>query len=133
MYKSAIIGAAALLLGLAGAAQARDPIEGGKLQVKPAKDNQYEVGEYRFGKAEFFGYVGDLKDSNKITGIVLKRGDKASDEQKHIVAETAQTQKIDAFIELDGKEQPLVDPTPAKAAPAAPPISEAGAAGSSTH
>ena len=47
------------------------------------------------GKAEFFGYVGDFVDSKKITGILLLKGDKATDEQKHVVAITAQTQHID--------------------------------------
>ncbi len=113
---------AVALFCLAGASHARDPINDGKLQVKPVKDNQYEVGEYRLGKGEFFGYVGDLKDSNKITGIVLKQGEKASVEQKHIIAVTAKSQQIDAFIELDGKIVALAD----DAAPAAPVAAPAG-------
>ncbi|MDR3388443.1 MAG: hypothetical protein P4L92_15450 [Rudaea sp.] len=120
MRKFLLMSTAAALLCLAGASHARDPIDDGKLLVKPSGTNQYEVGEYRFGKAEFFGYVGDLKDSKKITGILLKRGDKASAEQKHIIAITAKTQQIDAFIELDGKVVPLVDDAP-PAAPAATP------------
>ena len=104
------------------ASHARDPVTDGQLQVKPVKDNQYEVGEYRLGKGEFFGYVGDLKDSKKITGIVLKQGDKASAEQKHIVAVTAKSHEIDAFIELDGKIVALVD----DAAPVAPVAAPAG-------
>ena len=89
MRKFILMSTAIALFCLASASHARDAIEDGKLQVKPFGTSQYEVGEYRFGKAEFFGYVGDLKDSNKITGILLKRGDKASAEQKHIVAITA--------------------------------------------
>src|SRR5450432_698621 len=116
MRKFILMSTAIALFCLASASHARDAIEDGKLQVKPFGTSQYEVGEYRFGKAEFFGYVGDLKDSNKITGILLKRGDKASAEQKHVVAETAKTQQIDAFIELDGKITALADdvaPAPA--------------------
>ncbi len=114
--KFILLSTAAALSCLASAGYARDAIDNGNLLVKPVGTNQYEVGEYRFGKAEFFGYVGDLKDSKKITGILLKRGDKASAEQKHIVAETAKTQQIDSFIELDGKIVPLADdaaPAPA--------------------
>ena len=122
MRKSITTLVAVALFCLAGASHARDPINDGKLQVKPVKDNQYEVGEYRFGKGEFFGYVGDLKDSNKITGIVLKQGEKASAEQKHIIAVTAKSQQIDAFIELDGKIVTLAD----DAAPAAPIAAPAG-------
>ena len=91
----------------------------GRLQVEPAADNKYIVDANKLGKAEFFGYVGDFVDSKKITGIVLIKGEKATDEQKHIVSVTAQTQHIEAFIELGGKIQPLTDPMPGK--PATPP------------
>ena len=96
------------------------PVVDGRLQVEPAKDNKYIIDNSKFGKAEFFGYVGDFVDSKKITGIVLLKGDRASDEQKHVVAITAATQHIDAFIDKDGKIIPLVDPVPS-ATPAAPP------------
>ena len=122
MRKSVLFSTAVALFSLAGASYARDAINDGKLQIKPVKDNQFEVGEYRFGKAEFFGYVGDLKDSKKITGLLLKQGEKASAEQKHVVFITAQTQQIDAFIELDGKAAPLVE----EAAPAAPAAAPSG-------
>ena len=91
----------------------------GRLQVEPTGDNKYIVDSSKVGKAEFFGYVGDFVDSKKITGIVLLKGEKASDEQKHVVAITAATQHIEAFIELGGKIQPLTDPMPGK--PATPP------------
>lgn len=91
------------------------PVVDGRLQVEPAAENRYIVDNSRLGKAEFYGYVGDFVDNKKITGILLKKGEKATDEQKHIVAVTAATMKIEAFIDLDGKIQPLVDPTPSTA------------------
>jgi hypothetical protein len=94
----------------------------GRLQVEPASDNRYIVDNSKLGKAEFFGFVGDFVASKKITGILLLKGDKATDEQKHVIAITAQTQAIEAFIDLGGKVQPLVDPTPSK--PATPPAVE---------
>lgn len=96
------------------------PVVDGRLQVEPAKDNKYIVDNSKFGKAEFFGYVGDFVDSKKITGIVLLKGDRATDEQKHVVAITAATQHIEAFIDQDGKIQPLVDPKPSAEPAAAP-------------
>ncbi len=78
----------------------------------------------KMGKAEFFGYVGDFVDSKKITGITLIKGDKATDEQKHVVAVTAQTQHIEAFIDIGGKVQPLVDPTPSQKPAAPPPVEQ---------
>jgi len=122
MRKSILLSTAVAFFCLASASYARDPINDGKLQIKPVKDNQFEVGEYRFGKAEFFGYVGDLKDSKKITGLLLKQGEKATAEQKHVIFITAQTQQIDAFIEMDGKAAPLIE----EAAPAAPAAAPSG-------
>lgn len=115
--KAIILGICAL--ALAGSAFARTIVDG-RLQVEPAKDNKYIVDTSKLGKAEFFGYVGDFVDGKKITGILLLKGDRATDEQKHVIAVTAATQHIEAFIDLDGKIQPLVDPTPSPA-PAAPP------------
>ena len=43
---------------------------------------------------------------------MLLRGDKATPNQKHLIAITAKAQSLEAFIDLDGKMQPLVDPTP---------------------
>ena len=113
------IGASLMAATVAVAARA---IVDGRLQVEPAGDNRYIVDNSKLGKAEFFGFVGDFVDSKKITGILLLKGDKATDEQKHVVAITAQTQHIEAFIDLGGKVQPLVDPTPSK--PAAAPAIE---------
>ena len=96
----------------------------GRLQVEPAADNKYIVDANKLGKAEFFGYVGDFVDNKKITGILLLKGDKATDEQKHVVFVTAQTQHIDAFIDLGGKIQPLVDPTPSQKPATPPPVDQ---------
>lgn len=106
------------LLGASLGAPARD-IQDGKLLVKPAKENKYIVDNSKLGKAEFFGVVGDYVETKKITGITLRDGANATDEQKHIVAITAKTQKIDAFVEIGGKEIALIDPLPS--APATPP------------
>jgi len=116
--RTIILAAAAAALAIGGFARARD-IQDGKLLVKPAKEGKYVVDNATLGKAEFFGFVGDYVESKKITGLLLRDGDHATDEQKHIVAITAQTQKINAFIEISRKEIALVEPTPS--APATPP------------
>lgn len=127
MRKSIVLSFAAFSLAAASLAFARDPIRDGKLQITPAKADRFEAAEYTLGKAELYGYVSDLKDTKKITGIVLLKGDRATDMQKHLVAITAKAQQLDAFIDLDGKMQTLVDPTPsADASP--PPIEGATAA-----
>lgn len=119
MRKFVTRGAACAVLFTALCAHARDAVDGDRLVLKPFKNNTFEAGEYRFGKAELWGYVGDLKDSKHIKIMLLRDGAKATDEQKHIVATIAQAQQLDAVIELDGKEQPLLDPTPAAASGAA--------------
>jgi hypothetical protein len=112
-----IAATAAVLSLVAVSAFARDPIRDGRLQITPAKNDRFEAAEYTLGKAELYGYVSDLKDTKKITGILLLRGDKSTDMQKHLIAITAKAQQIDALIDLDGKVQPLVDPTPTPDAP----------------
>jgi len=126
MHKFLTRAAAGALLLTAIAVQARESFDGDRLIVTPFKNDTFATGDYRFGKAELYGYVGDLKDSKHIKGMLLRDGAKATDEQKHIIATIAQSQQIDAVIELDGKQQPLVDPKPA----AAP---EAGAAPAATR
>ena len=127
MRKFIVSSIAAAVALSASLAFARDPIHDGRLEIKPAKDDHFEAAEYTLGKAELYGYVSDLKDTKKITGILLLRGDKATDNQKHLIAITAKAQQLEAFIDMGGKPQPLVDPMPA-AATTPPPVENAGAA-----
>jgi hypothetical protein len=100
--------ASAFLVGAVHAADIRD----GRAIVTPSKDDRYTIDSFTFGKAELFGYISDLKDTKKITGIVLKNGrkatDKATDEQKRVVASIGNTLQLEAFAQ-EGKElTPLV-------------------------
>ncbi len=126
MRRFIAISFAVLSLGAATLAFARDPIKDGKLMITPAKADRFEAAEYTLGKAELYGYVSDLKETKKITGIVIMKGDKATDMQKHLIAITAKALQVDAFIDLDGKTQTLVDPTPSTDT-TPPPIDNAGA------
>lgn len=81
-------------------------IKDGRAIVTPAKDDRYSIDSFTFGKAELFGYVSDLKDTKKITGIVLKakKGrDVATEEQKRAVGSIGNTLQLEAFVQ-DGKE-----------------------------
>jgi hypothetical protein len=115
MYKFLIRSAACAFLFAAVSASARDAIDGERLVIKPFKNDSFQTGDYQFGKGELWGYVGELKETKKIKGMLLRDGGKATDEQKHIIATIAQAQQLDAMIELDGKQQALVDPKPAPA------------------
>lgn len=97
----------ALLAGmlLAANAMAAD-IKDGRAIVSPAKEDRFMIDNFTFGKAELFGYVSDLKDTKKITGIVLraKKGkDIASDEQKRAIGSIANTLQLEPFVQ-EGKE-----------------------------
>ncbi|WP_440223085.1 hypothetical protein ACQQ2N_18700 [Dokdonella sp. MW10] len=96
------LGALLAALFLAGAVQAAD-VKDGRAMVTPAKDDRYSIDGFTFGKAELFGYISDLKDTKKITGIVLKNGKKASDEQKRVIGSVGKGLQIEAFV-LEGKE-----------------------------
>jgi hypothetical protein len=109
----------ALSLGAAGAALARD-IEDNKLLVYPMKDGKYKVTDVIGDKVTFYGVAAEVWERKHVAGLLLKKGENATAEQKHIVYVTAKQLKIDAFIEIDGKEQPLVEAAPAPAPQAAP-------------
>ncbi len=114
-----------LSLGFVASTTARE-IEDGKLLVYPAKDGKYKVGDFMGDKVSFYGYVGDkwqtAHDNGKdLAGLLLKKGENATAEQKHIVYVTARQMKMDAFVEIDGKEQKIEEaPPPAPAPPVQP-------------
>jgi len=108
-----------LSISAAGAALARD-IEDNKLLVYPQKDGKYRVTDVIGDKVTFYGVAAEVWERKHVTGILLKRGENATAEQKHSVFVTARQLKIDAFIEIDGKEQPLVEAAPAPAPAPAP-------------
>lgn len=127
MHRFIRITAAFAALGFMAGAIASDGIDDGRVMVKAVKNNAFSTSAYVMGKAELFGYIGDLKDTKKITGIVLRNPDKATPEQKHVLAITAQAQHLEALVEDDGKLVALVDPLAAPAAPVAPAAAPAAA------
>lgn len=101
-----------LLLGLflAGSVHAGS-IKDGRVIIKAAKEDRYQVDGYTFGKAELFGYLSELKETENITGIVLKDGNqssgKATDEQRHSIASIGNTLKLETFTQDGSDIQPL--------------------------
>jgi hypothetical protein len=126
-----IIALSALLsLGLAASGFARD-IQDGKLIVKITKEGRYQVGDaVTVDKVGMYGAVGSFyqegKDKGKpLQGVLLKKAEKATDEQKHMIYVTAKSMGMPFDIDMDGKEQTYTEPEPAPAAapvanPAAP-------------
>ena len=98
-----------LSLFLAGSVQA-DSIKDGRVTIKPAKEDRYQVDGYTFGKAELFGYLSDLKETKNITGIVLRDGSnssKATDEQRKSVASIGNTLHLETFTQDGSDLKPL--------------------------
>jgi hypothetical protein len=52
------------------------------------------------GKVELYGYLGQLRDDEHITGVVLKSG--GTDDQRKVITSSARTLEIEAFEEDGG-------------------------------
>ncbi len=110
------------LVAMAAAIAAAD-IRDGKAYISPLKDGRYAIQGFELGKAELYGYIGDLRDTEHVKGIVLKNG--GSDEQRHIIGTIAGALGLEAF-EQDGRElRPIEVIRPEQpAAPAAQPATQ---------
>jgi len=87
------------LLTAAGAFAAGD-VRDGKAYVKPVKGEKFSINGYTMGKVELYGYLGQLRDDEHITGVVLKSG--GSDDQRKVITSSAKTLEIEAFEEDGG-------------------------------
>lgn len=97
-----IVRVAMLALGLvmAAAAFARGDIRDNRAWVKPEKGERFSINGYTMGKVELYGYIGQLRDDEHITGIVLRHG--ADEAQRKAITSTARTLEIEAFEEDGG-------------------------------
>ena len=128
-----------LALAAAGSAWARSDTRDGNAMVKPVKADRYELNGTIMGKAELYGYIGDLRDSDHLTGVVLKRG--GNDEQRHVIGSIARALQLKAFEQDGGDLKPIdLPPNPPAAAvpavapvPAVPPVPPAPAAEPTEH
>jgi hypothetical protein len=133
MRRTISVLAAALSLAFAGASIARD-IEDGRLIIKITKDGKYQVGDaVTVDKVGMYGAVGSFYqeglDKNKpLKGILVKKAEKANDEQKHMIYVTGKRMSLPVYLDVDGKEQVYSEPEPAPAAPATPAAAPAGEA-----
>jgi hypothetical protein len=110
-----------LTLGMAAmsGAFARSDVRDGNAMVTPAKGDKYSIDGSTMGKAELYGYIGDLRDREHLTGIVLKRG--GNDDQRHVIGSIARTLQLKAF-EQDGGDLKPIDLPATQPTPPPPPI-----------
>ena len=110
-------------LAAMGLAFAGSDVQDGNAMVVPSKGDKYSIDGVTMGKAELYGYLGDLRDREALTGIVLKRG--GNDEQRHVIGSIARTLQLKAF-EQDGRDLKAIDlPAAAPTPPPAPINAEA--------
>lgn len=105
------------LLVIAVPAYAAKDVKNGKVTVQPVKNDKFKVNEYEFAKAQLYGYLGDLRDSEGLKTVVLKKADKATPEQLNSISSIARHLKIEA-VDDDGNN--LIKPEAAPEAPAVP-------------
>lgn len=121
MFMRAAMLALVLVLVAGGNAFARSDVRDGNAMVKPQGEDKYSIDGFTMGKAELFGYISELKETESATGIVLKRG--GNDEQRRVIGSIARTLQLKAF-EQDGRELKSIDLPPEVATPAPPPVDE---------
>ena len=116
-----LIRSVVLTLGVAvmGSALARSDVRDGNAMVAPVKADKYSIDGSTMGKAELYGYIGDLRDREHLTGIVLKRG--GNDDQRHVIGSIARTLQLKAF-EQDGGDLKPIDLPATQPTPPPPPI-----------
>ncbi len=121
-----ILFASLFALSVAPAFAAKD-VRDGKVVVYPVKDDHFKVNEYSsMPKAQLYGYMGDLRDSQGLKTIILKRSERATPEQLNSISSIARHLEINA-VDDDGNNliKPMAEPAPAAqaqpmAAPAKP-------------
>jgi hypothetical protein len=93
---------AILALGFltAAAAFARSDIRDNRAWVKPIKGEKFSINGYTMGKVELYGYLGQLRDDEHITGVVLRSG--GDDAQRKVITSSCKTLEIEAFEEDGG-------------------------------
>ena len=93
---------AILALGVlvTAAAFARGDVRDNRAWVKPEKGEKFSINGYTMGKVELYGYLGQLRDDEHITGVVLRKG--GTDDQRKVITSSAKTLQIEAFEEDGG-------------------------------
>ena len=102
-----IVRIAILAIGLATAvvAFAASDIRDNRAWVKPVKGEKFSINGYTMGKVELYGYLGQLRDDEHITGVVLRSGADAA--QKQAIFSSAKTLEIEALEEDGSNLKPL--------------------------
>jgi hypothetical protein len=82
-------------------------VKNGNAYLKPVAEDRFHIGGSPMGKQMLLGYLQDLKDSEHITGVVMRQAGKATDQHRHLLKVIADHLEIQAFVEDGGELSPL--------------------------
>lgn len=94
-----------LTLAFAGTELAAHDVKDGNAYVSPVKSDRYEIDGNIMGKAELYGVIADLRDTDHLTGVVLRNG--GNDDQAKVIQSICKTLGLKAFREDIGGLKPL--------------------------
>ena len=75
--------------------------------VRIERDGRYSIDDFILGGHELVGYLGELKETEGVTGVVLLRSEDATAEQQQSLAKLAADAGIKAYAKRGGKLQEL--------------------------
>lgn len=75
--------------------------------VRIERDGRYSIDDFILGGHELVGYLGELKETEGVTGIVLLRSEDATTEQQQQLAQLAADAGVKAYAKRGGKMQEL--------------------------
>lgn len=76
-------------------------------EVRIERDGRYSIDSFILGGAELVGYLGDLKETEGVTSVVLLRSDDATSEQEHKLAGIAADVGMKAYAKRGGRLREL--------------------------
>lgn len=107
LLRSAVLALALLFAGTALAADIKD----GNAMIKPLKGERFSIDGNHLTRAQLFGYISEMKESEGITGIVLRKG--GDDAQRSVIRSIAGTLGLQAFEEEGRRQLKPLGPAPA--------------------
>ena len=76
-------------------------VRDGQRSLEQARDDRFSVNGFTMGKAELYGYLSELKSSEGLRKIVLKRSKKASEAQRSAIGSVVRALELEA-VDAEG-------------------------------
>jgi hypothetical protein len=76
-------------------------VRDGQLSLEPVREDRFSVNGFTMGKAELYGYLSELKSSEGLQKVVLKRSKKATEAQRSALGSIARALELEA-VDAEG-------------------------------